>query len=178
MTGFDIAVLLVIAISAMIGFTRGLSQEILALAAWVLAMFAVKFLHSPLTNQLVSPIGTESGAAVLAFALLMLVPYIITKLIASFVGNQTRDTVLGTFDRLLGIGFGAVRGMILVVLGFSVMMLGYDTVWGAGGRPDWIKMARSYPFINASSNSMVDILAQRRAEAVSSEQSVAGAPKR
>ncbi len=174
MTGFDIIVLVVIGVSAVIGFMRGLSQEIMALAAWVLALFAVRFFHTPFTDLLIPIVGTESGAAVLAFALLMLVPYAITKAVAVFVGKQSRESVLGPIDRALGFGFGAMRGLILIILGFSVMMLGYDTVWGAGGRPDWIKLARSYPFINAASNEVVELLAQRRAEALESEGSVQG----
>jgi membrane protein required for colicin V production len=70
--------------------------------------------------------------------------------------------VLGPIDRLLGFGFGSIKGLIIVVLGFSVMVLGYDTVWGPGGRPDWITQSRSYPFINAASDELVQMIADRR----------------
>jgi len=55
--------------------------------------------------------------------------------------------------------------MIIVVIGFSVLMLGYDTIWGAKGRPQWITQARTYPLVNAGSNAMVSMLGERRAEA-------------
>ena len=38
-------------------------------------------------------------------------------------------------------------------------------VWGAGGRPDWITQARSYQFVNASSEALVKMIAERRREA-------------
>ena len=105
----------------------------------------------------------------IAFALLLLVPYAIVKLAAKRMGEASRESVLGPIDRLLGFGFGTVKGLVISVLAFSVLVLGYDTVWGAGGRPTWITQARAYPFINASSAALVDIIAERRKAAVEAE---------
>ena len=40
MTGFDIAVLLIVGFTAVAGFMRGLVQEVLALFAWICAPVA------------------------------------------------------------------------------------------------------------------------------------------
>ncbi len=165
MTGFDIAVLLVVGLGAITGFMRGFVQEVLALAAWVLSMVAIRQLHTPLSEALMPHIGTESGAAVLAFAILLLVPYAIFKLLANRMGEASRNSVLGPIDRVLGFGFGSIKGMLIVVVTFSLLVLGYDTVWGAGGRPTWITQARSYPFVNAASEALVQMIAERRKEA-------------
>ena len=167
MTGFDIAVLLVLGLGAITGFMRGFVQEALALAAWVLSLVAIHNLHTPLSEALVPYIGTESGAAVLAFAILLLVPYAIVKLLANRMGEASRNSVLGPIDRVLGFGFGSVKGMVIVVMAFSLLVLGYDTVWGVGGRPQWITQARSYPFVNAASEALVQMIAERRKEAAS-----------
>ncbi|MET0179896.1 MAG: CvpA family protein, partial [Novosphingobium sp.] len=53
--------------------------------------------------------------------------------------------------------------------GFSVLVLGYDTVWGPEGRPDWIALSRSYPFVNAASDELVEMIAQRREAARKAE---------
>ncbi|RYE73327.1 MAG: CvpA family protein, partial [Oxalobacteraceae bacterium] len=82
MTGFDIIVLIIIGVGAIGGFLRGFVQEVLSLAAWMLAIFAIHMLHTDVTNFLLSYVGTPSGAAVLAFALLLLIPYAGMKLIA------------------------------------------------------------------------------------------------
>lgn len=169
MTGFDIAVLVLVGLGAITGFMRGFVQEILALAAWVIALFTIHNMHTPLSAALVKYVGNESSATVLAFALLLLVPYAIVKLIANRMGEASRESVLGPIDRLLGFGFGAVKGMVITVLAFSVLVLGYDTVWGIGGRPDWITQARSYPFVNASSESLVEMIAERRKDAAEAE---------
>jgi len=170
MTGFDIAVLVIVGLGAVTGFIRGFVQEILALLAWIFALFAIRYLHTPVSQFFIPTIGTTSGAAVLAFALLLLVPYAAVKLVANWLGAKSRSSVLGPIDRVLGFGFGAVKGMIIIVLAFSVLMLGFDVTWGAQGRPDWIKHARTYPFINASSNELVTMIAERRLEANKAEE--------
>ncbi|GFM29526.1 CvpA family protein [Novosphingobium sp. PY1] len=162
MSGFDIVVLLFVGIGALTGFFRGFVQEILTLAAWIFAIFAIRMFHTPVTEVLVPYIGEGSGSAILAFALLLLGPYVAVRLVARWAGSKSRGSLLGPIDRVLGFGFGAVKGVIIVVLAFSVLVLGYDTVWGVAGRPDWIVTARSYPFVNASSEAMVKMINERR----------------
>lgn len=162
MTGFDIFVLLIVGVAAIGGFLRGFVQEVLSLAAWILAIVAIRLLHTDLTAFLFEFVGTPSGAAVLAFVLLLLVPYIAVRLIAAWAGKTTRNSLLGPFDRVLGFGFGAVKGVIIVVMAFSVLVLGYDTVWGSAGRPAWMVTSRTYPFINASADELVQLIDQRQ----------------
>lgn len=169
MTGFDIAVLIVVGLGAIMGFIRGFVQEVFALAAWVLALFAIHNLHTPLTESLRSTVGSDSGAAVLAFAVLLLLPYAAVKLLSNRLGEASRNSVLGPIDRLLGLGFGAVKGTVIVIIAFSVVVLGYDTIWGAGGRPTWITQARAYPFVNAGSEYLVSMISERRKEAAAAE---------
>ena len=162
MTGFDIAIMLLVGVGAVTGFARGFVQEILALAAWCLALFTIHFLHTPLYIALEPHIGTQSGASVLAFAILLLVPYGAVKAISRWAGQNSRASLLGPIDRVLGFGFGGLKGMIIVVMAFSIVALGYDLVWGRAGRPSWITQARTYPFVNAGSEKLVTLIADRR----------------
>lgn len=162
MTGFDIAVLVIIGFTAIAGLMRGLVQEILALFAWVCALGAIYQLHSPVTEFLEEYMGNGTGASVAAFALLLLIPYAVVKAFAGWAGQHSRNSVLGPIDRVLGLGFGAVKGMILIILGFSVLTLGYETAWGEDGTPEWISQARTYPFVNASSEALVEEIAEHR----------------
>lgn len=166
MTGFDIAVLLLVGAGAVTGFMRGFVQEILSLAAWVFAIVVIRSLHTPLTDFLLEEVGTESGAAVLAFVLLLLVPYAFIKVVARWLGSASRNSFLGPIDRVLGFGFGALKGIVIAVMGFSILVLGYDIIWE---RPTWITQARTYPFINAGSEAMVKKIAERRQEVADAE---------
>jgi len=174
MTGFDIAVLLFVGFGAVTGFMRGFVQEVLTLAAWIVAVIAIRFFHTPVTVLVSDWVGTTSGAAVLAFALLLLIPYVLVRMTARWIGGKTRTSMLGPVDRVLGFGFGALKGVIIVILAFSILVLGYDTIWGVGGRPDWIVQARTYPFVNASSDELVDMISRRREQAEVSSQMVEG----
>jgi len=161
-TGFDIIVLLVVGLTAIGGFLRGFVQEVLSLAAWVVAVIAIRMFHTDLTAWLLETVGSPSGAAVLAFALLLLVPYAVIKLIAAQAGRRSRKSVLAPFDRVLGLAFGALKGVIITVIAFSMVVLAYDTIWGPDGRPDWLRNARTYAFVNASSQEMVKLIEERR----------------
>jgi membrane protein required for colicin V production len=76
-------------------------------------------------------------------------------------GRRTRNSVLGPIDRVLGFGFGGVKGVIIVVMAFSVLVLGYDTVWGPTGRPTWMTTGRTYSFVSAAADAMVDLISER-----------------
>jgi len=163
MTGFDIIVLAIVGVAAIAGFFRGFVQETLSLAAWVLAIIAIYFLHTDLSAYLLGLLDSPSVASMLAFVLLLLVPYIVMRLIALKAGSSARKSALGPIDRVLGFGFGTLKGVIIVVMVFSLIVLGYDTIWGEEGRPDWMRNARTYAFVNASSQSMVQLIRERRA---------------
>lgn len=175
MTGFDFIVLGIVAIAAIGGFMRGFVQEVFSLAAWILAAFAIRYLHTPLTAALAEYMGYGISTAILAFALLLLIPYAAMKVIANNLGTAARSSPLGPIDRVLGFGFGGLKGVVVVVIAFSLLVLGYDTVWGMGGRPTWITTARSYDLVDGGSRSMVEIIAERRAQ-VHAEQPVAERP--
>jgi membrane protein required for colicin V production len=162
MTGFDIIVLLVVGAGASLGFLRGFVQESVSLLSWAVALLAIRWLHEPLAAYLQPSVKTQSGAWVLAFLLLALVPYFGVRLLARYLGKTSRNSALAPVDRVLGFGFGAVKGTILVVLGFSVLVLGYDTIWGAGGRPAWLVKSRTYSFVDASSEALVKMIGDRR----------------
>ena len=162
MTAFDIIALVVVGVAAIGGFMRGFIQEVLSLAAWILAVFAIRYLHTDLTGIIENFIGTPTSAALLAFALLLLIPYAAMKLIAGRLGNASRNSVIGPIDRALGFGFGTVKGVMIVVIFFSLLVLGSDTLWGSEGRPAWITNARTYPFVNAGSEAMVQLIEMRR----------------
>jgi len=165
MTGFDIAVLLVVGLGAIFGFMRGLVQEILSLATWVTATIAIRLFYDPVFNEMRLHVANQPLAAVLSFILLLLMPLVIGRMIARKLGSAARESVLGLLDQLLGFGFGAIRGGWIVVLGFSVLMLASDTIRGAAGRPEWVTQASTYPPINFASETLVYIISERRKEA-------------
>lgn len=164
MNAIDILVLLLIGGCAIFGLMRGFVQETLSLIAWVLAIFAIRLFHASATELVTPFVGSTSGAAVLAFALVFGVTFGAGKLLAHAIGRRTRQSVLGPVDRVLGAGFGAVKGLIGATLVFLAFSLVYDTFYGSGARrPDWLSDARTYPLLNASGQAISEFVAERRA---------------
>src|SRR3546814_21101825 len=86
------------------------------------------------------------------------------KFLARALGDRTRKSILGPVDRVLGLGFGALKGLIGATLLFMLASLLYDTVYGGGAkRPEWMTTSRSYPLLNASGKAISEFVAERRA---------------
>ncbi len=163
MTALDVFVLLLLGGGALVGFVRGFSQEVLSLMAWVAVIIALKFFHGSLAESLVGPVGNFPGAAALAFAIIFFPTYIGVKLVARAVGGKARKSVLGPVDRVLGGGFGLLKGLIGATLFFLLAHLATDMVYGADAeRPDWMTSSRTYPLLNASSEAVVDWVQEYR----------------
>ncbi len=163
LTALDILVLIAVLGSAALGFARGFVTEVLSLFAWIAVVAALKLLHVPVAQVLTGFVGTASGAAVLAFALISGVVYIGGRLVARAIGARTRTSILGPLDRALGLGFGALKGLILASLAFLLVVLVVDTTGGGPTRrPEWITTSRTYPLLNATSASIADFVDRRR----------------
>jgi membrane protein required for colicin V production len=168
LTAMDIIVLILIGGGAVMGLMRGFVMEVLSLFAWAAAIFALKILHGPVASLLVHVVKSPSGASVLSFVLVFAVVFFSGKMVAASLGQRTKKSVLGSFDRLLGLGFGAVKGLLVATVLFLGVNLVYDTIYGgASQRPGFIRASRTYPLLNASGRAVVDWVQRRREHAAS-----------
>jgi membrane protein required for colicin V production len=121
--GLDWAMLAVLALSMLVGLVRGFVFEALSLAGWVVAWFAAQWASPLLAPSL--PIGGP-GTAVnqgAAFALSFLAALIIWALLARLVRMLIHATPLSVIDRLLGAGFGILRGIVILLAVVSVVAM-------------------------------------------------------
>ncbi len=159
MTALDIVVLLLVGGAGFLGFSRGFVTEILSLTAWVVAILAVKFLHEPVALALEDSVGTASGASVLAFVSVFGLTMIFGRLVARSAGKTSKKSLIGPFDRLLGLGFGVIKGLVGASLIFLFVSLIYNTIYGGKSeRPTWMEASKSYPLLNASSRAIIDFV--------------------
>jgi len=163
MTALDIFVLLLIGGGALLGFLRGFTHEVLSLAAWIAAIVVLKAFHTPVQAALVPVVGTVTGAAALAFALLFLPAFFAVRIGARHAGGKAKRSVLGPIDRLLGGGFGMLKGLLAATLFFLFVNLATDMLWGTQAqRPEWLRASRTFPLLNASGRAIVDWVETRR----------------
>jgi len=84
--------------------------------------------------------------------------------------------VLGPVDRVLGFGFGMLKGLIGATLIFLLLVMGYETIYGGKEpHPDWMTQSRTYPLLNASGGAMSGFIRERREQ--EEEQGEADAPE-
>lgn len=116
MTAFDYAVLAILAASLLIGVWRGLLSEVLALAAWVVALLGGRTLApqiAPVFRQWLMEPALQYAAA---FALTVVAVLLVVALIRLALSKLLRMVGLGPLDRFLGAVFGAARGVLVVLL--------------------------------------------------------------
>lgn len=165
MTALDIFVFLLLIGGAAIGFVRGLVHEVISLLAWVVAIAMLKLFHAQLWSGLEHSTRTNSAAAaVLAFALLFVPSFLIVKLLARSIGGRTRrHAVLGPVDRVLGGGFGMLKGLLGATLFFLLANLATDMVYGPQAlRPGWMLKSRTFTLLDASGRAIVNLVEARR----------------
>jgi membrane protein required for colicin V production len=161
LTALDIVVVLLVGAGLVFGFLRGFVSELLSLFAWILAIMALRYFHAPAAEMLQGPVG--SGAWLLAFVLVFGVVFLLGKLASRRLGGRVRKSVVGPIDRILGGGFGALKGLIGATLLYLGINFVYDMVWGrVAARPDWIADSRTYPLLHASGEAIVDLVEARR----------------
>ncbi len=119
---FDIAIVVIILITALIGFMRGIVWMGIFLATWAAAiLLAIKY-KDALAQELPIKLSSEIAQTGLA-ALLIFLGVLIAGAIVNFLFSKAVAAVgLGAFDRILGTGLGIVLGALAITL--LTMLLG------------------------------------------------------
>jgi len=119
MTWLDYAVLGVFAVSMLVGVLRGLVREVVSILGWVIAFLAANLFAGPLGPAMPSAIPTPElrvAAAFVAIFVAALVAALVAASLLGFILSKAIGAVgLGGVDRALGLLFGAVRGVLVVL---------------------------------------------------------------
>lgn len=132
MNGADIAILLVLAISALVGLLRGFIKEVFSLATWGCALVLSFLFRRPVGQAL--PLDPELNpliADLVGGACIFVLVLICGGLIAYLISSLAKATGLTGTDRTLGAVFGVGRGLI-VVLAILIFLPAIDPVTKAG----------------------------------------------
>ncbi len=118
MTWVDLAVLAVLAVSALLAFLRGLVREVLGLAAWVGAIFAGVWALPRVRPRFQDWLGVSPWIDPIAFGAVFIVSLIVLMLISRWISALVRASPIGGLDRTLGLVFGLARGAALCILAY------------------------------------------------------------
>ncbi len=139
----DWTLLAVLAVSVLVGLVRGFVFECLSLAGWVVAWFAAQWGAPLLAPHL--PVGSAGSALRLgvSFTLAFLAALIVWSLLARLLRMVVQATPLSVADRLLGGGFGALRGAVLLLAVATVVALtpaSQSPGWRASQGARWLSI--------------------------------------
>jgi len=164
MSWLDIIIVLVIVISALIGFTRGFVKEAVSVITWVAAIWlAVAFsgdlaawLPQSLERAAFSLGGTDfeirNMRVGIAFVLIAIATLIVGAVINLLLAKVTRAQVVKGADRFLGLAFGIVRGAAVIVI--MVLAAGLTRA----PLSDWWREARLLPPFEQTAIRIVELL--------------------
>jgi len=116
MTGIDIGILVIIAISTIISVIRGFFTEAVSLLTWVAALVIATLYAHQFGNLFRVHIEHDLARGVLAWMILFVGTMIIGGLINYLFSKLRAGVQLGAMDRVVGLFFGFLRGVLIVVL--------------------------------------------------------------
>jgi membrane protein required for colicin V production len=151
----DLIILGVLALSALLAFSRGFVKEMLSILGWIGAVVATIMLFSPvrvhvrqyITEPLLADIATGIGIFVITLFLCGLVNH--------WLSGHVRNNGLGALDRSLGLVFGLVRGAVVVCAAYILM------AWvmpDRAERPDIVNEARTLPAVERGAAFLLTLL--------------------
>ncbi len=126
-TAVDGGAALIILISAVLAYSRGLVRELMSIVGWVGAAI-VAFLFAPSATPLVKEIPVVGDfladscelSVIGAFAGVFAVGLIVMALFTPLFASVVQRSALGGIDQALGFLFGVARGVLLIAVAFIV----------------------------------------------------------
>jgi membrane protein required for colicin V production len=116
MAWLDILIIGIVALSTLISLARGFVREAFSLAIWVLAFWVSWSFFRDLEVPLRTWIGSPTARLGIAFAVLMIVTLTVGGLVNYLIIQLVERTGMSGTDRLIGMVFGAARGILLVAV--------------------------------------------------------------
>ena len=130
MEGFTIidgAVAVIIVLSAILAYSRGIVRELMAIVGWVAAAI-LAFLFAAQLQPLVKEIPVVGEfladscelSIIAAFAIVFTLALVLVSLFTPLLSSVVQRTALSGLDQALGFLFGVARGVLLVAVAFFV----------------------------------------------------------
>jgi membrane protein required for colicin V production len=152
--GLDLAVVLILLVSALLAFMRGFVHEILSIGAWAGAAFGalygVRFVQ-PFARSLI-PIdwAADAVAAIVLFLAILLVLSLVTNALSKTV----QASALNNLDRSLGFLFGLARAVIIL----AILLIAADWLMDKSARPQWMQKAKTLPALEVSADALKNLV--------------------
>jgi membrane protein required for colicin V production len=157
MNGFDIAILGIVAISALLAFARGFVREALSMAAMFVAILAVLWGFPLFRAPMRGMISTGWLADAATVGGIFILVYVAVRVATGRIHEWIHDSEpLGILDRTAGLLFGVARGFALV----GVACLVVTSIAPPSMLPKSFQEARFYPMVMLTADALKHLAPQ------------------
>lgn len=126
-TYIDGAAAVLVLLSAILAYSRGLTREVFALGGWILAGLAA-FYFAPMLEPLMREIPAVGKflaencviSMIAAFSLIVAAALLILAVFTPIFSSVVLESALGPVDRVLGFLFGVARGVLLIAVAYLI----------------------------------------------------------
>lgn len=132
MNAADLAIAAAVLLSVLIGLWRGLVVEVMSLVVWAVAIVAARMLGEPVGELFSRVVELPSARIFVGYVLVFIVSMVVGGIVVWLLRKAVESSGLSGTDRMFGMLFGLVRGVVVVSL--AVLMAGFtplprDTWW-------------------------------------------------
>ncbi|WP_254493790.1 CvpA family protein [Bartonella sp. B1099] len=153
-TILDGIVVVIILLSAFLAMLRGFSREVLSLISWAIAAVTTLFLFKPVLPFFEQYLSNKMIALITTLVTIFIIVLIITSIITMKISDFIIDSRIGILDRAIGFIFGALRGLLIMVIG----MLLINALIKPEHQADWLKNAKTRPILDSLGQKVWGIL--------------------
>ena len=119
--GFDWFIVLVLALSLLVGLYRGLGREILSLSGWLIAFVGANLLAQSLADSLTALVENETLRFLVGWALIFVGVLATFSVLGRLMARQMRQPGFNLGNRVFGALFGLLRGVVFVIVATFVL---------------------------------------------------------
>lgn len=119
----DWIIIIVVLLSTLVSLARGFVKEAMSLASWIAAFLLARLLAPTFSSYFVQWFDSTTIQVGIAFVAVFVVVLILGALISFLFNSAVEQVGLKGSDRMLGSVFGLARGLLVVVLGYSLMQV-------------------------------------------------------
>lgn len=116
MIGIDILLVVIVLVSCVIGVMRGLIRELISLITWIAGLWCAWRFAYLVEPDLGGVLADRPVSLWVARALIFIAVLVLGGIVNAVVGYIIRHSALSWLDRVLGVFFGLLRGLVLVGL--------------------------------------------------------------